>query len=263
MCRQFDSGPCHHFFIKISYQYCQKLNSIHIIMRFFPRRLSDEEYVNRARKHIRTYLWVKWIFIPLFIVLLVLYGILLFKLVILIPGMAAEISKPVNYYWIGFPFGILCAIIFMIIVFNGFIFLQRRFMNRTEILTLKYFDQAKELKIHDEKDIAAVETIRHNIYKSCGIRWGWIIATSLLIISIFFYDSFYQNIVSQENALSQKNMYSKVMLLVGFNFGFFVSEKIGVLIVFLYVLFLAGRKEPLLVKYHDMVVPKKDPCQSG
>lgn len=216
------------------------------------KKLSDDEYVSRIKKNIRTNRRLRWFLIFFFIAVAGVYVILLPKLIALTSGMSGHLPASCNYYRIGFPFGGFYAILFMFVFINGVLFFRRRFMNRTEKLMLKYIDEARRLNIYDEKDIVVSERIRNCIENSRGIRWLWVAGAVALFVSLFFLDSFFQTILSQKNPSVEKGSF-----FLGFNLGFFVLGKIGILCILPYLLFFFTEREiSLLVKYYDLVHEK-------
>ena len=218
-------------------------------MKLFSKKLPDDEFVEKIRKNIHTRRRLRWVFVSLFIIAVVAYVILLPGLVALTSGMAADLSGSCDYYWTGFPFGGFYALLFIFVFVNGVLFLHHRFFSRTEALALKYFDQARELRINDEKDVADLERIRLRIDKNRGFRWLWVIGSVIIFMSLSLFDTFMGTAMSQENMILGT-------LLLGFGSGFFVFGKIGVLLVLLYALSFMKRETALLVKYHDLVSQK-------
>ena len=215
-------------------------------MRLFPKKLTDDEFVEKLRKNLHHFKWMIRIFIPLFIICLIVVIIMYSKLLILFYEISSKAYPNLIYYHeIGLYCGFVYGTIFCIIFLKGIIFLMHRFGNRTEKLVIKYMNEAGRLGIKNEKDIVYSQLISNVIEKSRGIRWLWVVAAIILFISLFAYDHF--------SSFLDKKIVSFMLFSSGLKMGFMLAEKILVIIIPLFILLRTNKRELLLIKYYDIV----------
>lgn len=218
-------------------------------MRLFPKKITDDEFVEKQRKNLRHFKWIGGILIPIFIVCLITIIIMYSKLIILLYEISSKAYPNLIYYHeIGLYCGFIYGVIFCILFFKGIIFLINRFGNRMEKLIIKYMGEAEKLGIKDQEDIVYLQWISNVIEKSRGIKWLWVVAAIILFLSLFTYDHF-------SNFLDKK-IVSFMLFSSGLKMGFMLAEKILVIIMPFFIFKRTRKKELLLIKYYDIVKEK-------
>lgn len=219
-------------------------------MRLFPKKLTDDEFVEKQRKNLRHLKWITGIFVPLFIIGLIIIIIMYTKLIII----SYEINSELHYNYEKGLFCGICGIIFCFILIKGIIFLQLRFGNRMEKLIIKYIDDTGKSGIKNERDIAYSQRISKAIKKDRGIGWLWVVGAIVIFISPFTYEDIYR-IIESKKIIS-------VNTIIGIVIGFMLAEKIFVFSLYILVFPRMTKKISMLIKYYDIVKEKSGAVSS-
>jgi len=237
-------------------------------MQIFRKPLSDDEYVERARKQIRMSKWVNWTLLPLYILAIAYSAMLLLPHMLSFctfhEGRDQEFFQSAYFY--GTAFGVTLGLLFIVFGAASAFLIRFRYRCRMEKLALSYFDNAKASGRHDESDLAFLERARRLISRRSWTDWLIHASALLILVAIFSYLSHVST--AADAALIGVQIGPALGIIsgsfaLGSMLGFIFVLNTGMAVpIFLNLLYIQWLQK-LLVKYHDLAMSAGQGAEKG